>query len=151
MVSTSEKEYKSVLENALHEVLDGHDTQANVQAYIDGVDFKDAYEAYLIELRIHPNRSAQSEAYAMAYECFMMYPEYQPVSWTKWDDAYAPEGWKESGAEPEDIIFFKYTGKKSRLTDRQYYREMKKFYAQNQPLDYGEASKKRDEDIKHDQ
>lgn len=37
---------------------------------------------------------------------------FEPVSWTPFDENYAPEGWKESGSAEEDVIFFRYTGKR---------------------------------------
>lgn len=38
---------------------------------------------------------------------------FEPVSWTPFDKQYAPPGWKESGASPENVIFYKYTGNKN--------------------------------------
>lgn len=37
---------------------------------------------------------------------------FEPVSWCKWDDKYAPAGWNASRDAREDIIFYKYVGKK---------------------------------------
>ena len=39
---------------------------------------------------------------------------FEPVSWCKWDSNYAPEGWDAKRDAPEDIIFYKYTGKVSK-------------------------------------
>lgn len=37
---------------------------------------------------------------------------FTPVSWTKFNPKYAPEGWSASkGHKPENVVFFKYTGK----------------------------------------
>ena len=33
-----------------------------------------------------------------------------PVSWTQFDEKYAPKGWKESGMGAEPVIFYKYVG-----------------------------------------
>lgn len=35
---------------------------------------------------------------------------FEPVSWTPFNKQYAPDGWKEAGAEPEPVIFYKYVG-----------------------------------------
>lgn len=37
---------------------------------------------------------------------------FEPVSWCKWDDEFAPPGWTKGRDKPEDIIFYKYTGNK---------------------------------------
>lgn len=36
---------------------------------------------------------------------------FEPVSWTPFDEAYAPKGWRKGIDDPEDVIFFKYVGK----------------------------------------
>lgn len=35
---------------------------------------------------------------------------FEPVSWTPFNKEYAPDGWKESGADEEPVIFYKYVG-----------------------------------------
>ncbi len=35
---------------------------------------------------------------------------FEPVSWVKWDDRYAPAGWDESRDKREPIIFYRYVG-----------------------------------------
>ena len=35
---------------------------------------------------------------------------FTPVSWTNFDEKYAPKGWKESGMGHEPVVFYKYTG-----------------------------------------
>lgn len=35
---------------------------------------------------------------------------FTPVSWTNFDEKYAPSGWKESGMGHEPIVFYKYVG-----------------------------------------
>lgn len=37
---------------------------------------------------------------------------FEPVSWVKWDDRYAPPGWKEDRDKREPIIFYRYVGHK---------------------------------------
>lgn len=36
---------------------------------------------------------------------------FEPVSWTRFNEKYAPEGWKESGCGKEPVIFYRYVGK----------------------------------------
>ena len=36
---------------------------------------------------------------------------FEPVSWCKFDEQYAPPGWKKSRDDPEAVIFYKYTGR----------------------------------------
>ncbi|MCR5165596.1 MAG: hypothetical protein K6C13_00025 [Oscillospiraceae bacterium] len=36
---------------------------------------------------------------------------FEPVSWTPFDENYAPKGWRKGIDDPEDVIFFKYVGK----------------------------------------
>lgn len=38
---------------------------------------------------------------------------FEPVSWCKWDQKYKPPGWKPGRDHPEDVIFYKYTGKRA--------------------------------------
>ena len=68
---------------------------------------------------------------------------FEPVSWCKWDDAYAPPGWDGSkGDKKEDIIFYKYTGGRSNYkTAADFKNEV--------PAsgDYGEAQKARDNSL----
>lgn len=37
---------------------------------------------------------------------------FEPVSWTPFDEQYAPPGWRKGEDEKEPVIFWKYTGKK---------------------------------------
>lgn len=41
---------------------------------------------------------------------------FEPVSWCEFDEQYAPPGWVKGRDEPEPIIFYRYTGKKSQYT-----------------------------------
>lgn len=36
---------------------------------------------------------------------------FEPVSWCKFDEQYAPPGWKKNRDDPEAVIFYKYTGR----------------------------------------
>lgn len=63
---------------------------------------------------------------------------FEPVSWCEWDQQYAPPGWAESGSKPENIIFYKYTGKPSK------YQTAQDFYnAVPKSGDYMEAQARR--------
>ena len=42
---------------------------------------------------------------------------FEPVSWTPFNEQYAPPGWEKGRDEPEPIIFWKYTGKKTAYKD----------------------------------
>ena len=72
---------------------------------------------------------------------------FEPVSWTKFDEQYAPEGWVAGRDKPEDIIFFKYTGEKSKLDIEELKGELKKFKKRTLPKDYNEAMKERDDKL----
>ena len=67
---------------------------------------------------------------------------FEPVSWCKWDEQYAPTGWNEKRDKREDIIFYKYTGRVSDYKTAQDFKNAVKPSA-----DYGEAQNKRDSSI----
>ncbi len=58
------------------------------------------------------NGGTKLDSYA-GNHAFYIRNGFEPVSWCKWKEEFAPDGWKESGENPEHIIFYKYTGKKS--------------------------------------
>lgn len=70
---------------------------------------------------------------------------FEPVSWCKWDDKYAPDDWKEGRDEKEDIIFYRYTGKKDIDVS---YDDFKENVVPSR--DYDEAYRKRDKTIGKD-
>lgn len=67
---------------------------------------------------------------------------FEPVSWTHFDERYAPPDWVKGRDAPEPIIFWKYTGKQTSVTCEQFLSEV------SPSKDYGEAEKIRDEGIK---
>ena len=67
---------------------------------------------------------------------------FEPVSWTLFDESQAPEGWDKNRDKPEDIIFFKYTGKITKETYEEFKNRVKP------SKDYPTANEIRDEDIK---
>ena len=82
---------------------------------------------------------------------------FEPVSWCKWNDDYAPDDWKKANGltgdswkgkelnldvKREDIIFYKYTGKRHTESVDEFKQRVQ---ASN---DYDEAQVKRDNSIK---
>lgn len=39
---------------------------------------------------------------------------FEPISWTPFNEDYAPDGWKKDRDQPENVVFFAYTGKTSK-------------------------------------
>lgn len=75
---------------------------------------------------------------------------FEPVSWTKFEEQWAPEGWTKGRDKPEPIVFFKYTGNKTTLSAEQLNEEKKKFYKENKALEYEKAQRYRDRRINND-
>lgn len=74
---------------------------------------------------------------------------FEPVSWTAFDENYAPKGWMKGRDRPEPVVFFKYTGKKYSKQSKDFW-EIKKaqFYKKvKMSKDYDEAMSKRDKEI----
>lgn len=67
---------------------------------------------------------------------------FEPVSWCKWDGEYAPEGWTLGRDKPEDIIFYKYTGGRSKYIIPEDFKN-----AVAASPDYNKAQKLRDDSI----
>lgn len=66
---------------------------------------------------------------------------FEPVSWCKFDPEFSPQGWKPE-YKSENVIFFKYTGKKSE------YEYPEDFYNSVKPSkDYDTAMNKRDREL----
>lgn len=67
---------------------------------------------------------------------------FEPVSWCAWNGDYAPDDWSESRDVPENIIFYKYTGKTSP------YATAEEFYdAVPASADYDSAYAERDKQL----
>lgn len=62
----------------------------------------------LINLAIE-NGGTKLDAYSGLYG-FYRKCGFEPVSWCKFDEQYAPDGWDKSRDEKEPVIFWKYTG-----------------------------------------
>ena len=67
---------------------------------------------------------------------------FEPVSWTKFNEEYAPHDWKKGRDEPEPVIFYKYTG----AAPKQSYKDFLK--GTKDSGDYDEAKSKRDGGMK---
>lgn len=69
---------------------------------------------------------------------------FEPVSWTPFNEAYAPDGWRKGVDNPEPVVFYKYTGKTSKTT-------LKDFLANTKPFEgddgYYNAMVARDKEI----
>lgn len=72
---------------------------------------------------------------------------FEPVSWTPFNEEYAPDGWKESGCGKEPVVFYKYVGKNNvRYTDfTEFKNAVKPFEGEN---GYDDAYAYRDSQIK---
>ena len=67
---------------------------------------------------------------------------FEPVSWTPFNEEYAPDGWDKTRDEREPIIFWKYTGKVNELSYDDFISTVKP------SKDYDEAMTMRDREIK---
>ena len=68
---------------------------------------------------------------------------FEPVSWTPFDEEYAPSDWH-AGYKKEPVIFWKYTGKESSLS-------LEDFFKNTQSSEsYDEAKNKRDKELEDD-
>lgn len=68
---------------------------------------------------------------------------FEPVSWCKWDEQYAPPDWRKGEDQPENIVFYKYTGNKSQYTD------VDDFFAKVEASeDYDVAKNVRDKEVR---
>ena len=68
---------------------------------------------------------------------------FEPVSWCKWDEKFAPGDWKKGRDNPENIIFYKYTGNRS-----QYKSASEFFGSVKASKDYDAAKDERDKGMK---
>lgn len=67
---------------------------------------------------------------------------FEPVSWTPFNEQYAPEGWKKKRDDLEPVIFYKLANKKVETTYEDFL-EKTKYHSE-----YSEAELKRDKEIK---
>lgn len=67
---------------------------------------------------------------------------FEPISWTPFNEEYAPSDWNSERDAKEPVIFFKYVGKEVKITKEEFYKKVKP------DTDYDEAMIKRDKQIK---
>lgn len=66
---------------------------------------------------------------------------FEPISWCEFNEEFAPQGWNSGRDERENIIFYKYTGKK-------FTKPLDEFLSDVKPsADYDAAQKKRDDSL----
>lgn len=70
---------------------------------------------------------------------------FEPVSWTPFNKEYAPHDWKEGRDREEPVIFFKYTGKVTTMSEDDFYRLVKPCTGEN---GYDDAMKIRDNSMR---
>lgn len=66
---------------------------------------------------------------------------FEPVSWTPFDEQYAPSGWEKERDEEEPVIFWKYTGNRTKLSAEEFLNSVKPSES------YDEAKQKRDDEV----
>lgn len=88
------------------------------------------------------NGGRKLDAFSGLYE-FYVTKGFEPVSWTPFNEEYAPSDWN-AGYKKEPVIFWKYTGKESSLS-------LEDFLKNTQASDsYDEAKNKRDKELEND-
>lgn len=78
---------------------------------------------------------------------FYVHNGFEPISWTPFNETYAPKGWKKGRDKPENIVFFAYTGRTSKnntIDKTDWFSSHKPFEGEN---GYDEAMKARDDFI----
>ena len=88
------------------------------------------------------NGGTKLDAYEKLYG-FYAKCGFEPVSWCKWDQEFAPPDWVPGKNQPENIIFYKYTGKAPKYKNAAEF--MKAVKADN---DYDAARERRDKEVK---
>lgn len=67
---------------------------------------------------------------------------FEPISWTPFNEDYAPKGWEKVRDKKEPIVFYKYTGKQTKLAYSEFINKI------NATPDYETAQGVRDKEIK---
>ena len=100
---------------------------------------KDIHGADLLKHAVE-NGGDRLDAFSKLYP-FYAGKGFEPVSWVPFDEQYAPEGWLPE-YEKEPIIFWKYTGKKTKFSKDEFLKEIPASKS------YDEAKEIRDRSIK---
>lgn len=103
----------------------------------DNINGKDLIK-YAIE-----NGGDRLDAFGDGLYKFYTKQGFEPVSWTPFNEEYAPEGWNKNRDEPEPVIFYKYTGK---VTKEPYNEFINRVAPSN---DYDTAMEVRDKELKN--
>jgi len=69
---------------------------------------------------------------------------FEPVSWTPFNEEYAPDGWDKARDDAEPVIFYKYTGKSTTESKKEFFKRVKP------SKDYDTAMSIRDKEIKNE-
>lgn len=73
---------------------------------------------------------------------------FEPVSWCKWSDEYAPLGWDSSRDAREDVVFYKYTGNMQKMSRPEAQAHLETFKSSTKASDdYSAAQKVRDDSL----
>lgn len=67
---------------------------------------------------------------------------FEPVSWTPFNEEYAPDDWKKGRDANEPVVFFRYVGKEVNITKEDFYKKVKP------DEDYDVAMNKRDKRLR---
>lgn len=103
----------------------------------DNINGKDLIK-YAIE-----NGGDRLDAFGDGLYSFYTKQGFEPVSWTPFNEEYAPEGWNKNRDKPEPVIFYKYTGK---VTKEPYNEFISRVAPSN---DYDTAMEVRDKELKN--
>lgn len=103
----------------------------------DNINGKDLIK-YAIE-----NGGDRLDAFGDGLYKFYTKQGFEPVSWTPFNEEYAPEGWNKNRDEPEPVIFYKYTGK---VTKEPYNEFISRVAPSN---DYDTAMEVRNKELKN--
>ena len=87
------------------------------------------------------NGGDRLDAFGKGLYLFYTKQGFEPISWTPFNEEYAPEGWDKNRDEPEPVIFYKYTGKVTGETYEEFTKRVKS------SKDYDEAMSLRDKEI----
>ena len=68
---------------------------------------------------------------------------FEPVSWVKFDEQYAPHDWAKGRDDAENIIFYKYTGRKNTITKDDFFKKVKPSADYDTPMKTRDASLRR--------
>lgn len=71
------------------------------------------------------NGGDRLDAFGKGLYSFYTKQGFEPVSWTPFNEKYAPEGWDKKRDEPEPVIFYKYTGKVTNETFEEFKNRVK--------------------------